>query len=137
MLGSSGVVNARSTLVLTPMIRGEPDMVGLFLGSPELLYLSSWISRTLVIYISLSEVYLPGKSVSCQIQGQSLERAHYRLCHSTMGFCGTVSGTYWLNKVIKFGGFLTVLGGEIENPDLQVEVWATPQNKKIVFSLQI
>jgi phage gp46-like protein len=40
-----------------------------------------------------------------------------------MSFCVTDSGTYWLNKVIKFGGFLTVLGGEMENPDLQVEVW--------------
>jgi len=42
-----------------PLIRGEPDMVGLLLGSRELLCLSSRISRTLVICSSLSELYLP------------------------------------------------------------------------------
>ena len=46
------------------------------------------------------------------------------------GFCGTSSGTSWLIKVIKFGGFLTTLEVRltlIESPDLQVEVWVKPQ----------
>jgi hypothetical protein len=69
---SSGVVIAPSASVLTPLIRGEPDMVGLLLGSRELLCLSSRISRTLVSCSSLSELSLPGESVSCQIQGGSV-----------------------------------------------------------------
>jgi hypothetical protein len=44
-------------------------MVGLLLGSRELLYLSSRISRTLVSCRSLSELSLPGESIRCQIQG--------------------------------------------------------------------
>ena len=47
-------------------------MEGLLLGSRELLYLSSRISRTLVSCSSLSELYLPGESVSCQLQGESV-----------------------------------------------------------------
>jgi len=47
-------------------------MVGLLLGSRELLYLSSRISRTLVSCSSLSELSLPGESISCQIQGESV-----------------------------------------------------------------
>ena len=43
---------------------------GLLLGSRELLCLSSQISRTLVSCSSLSELYLLGESVSCQMQGQ-------------------------------------------------------------------
>ena len=54
------------------MIRGEPDMEGLMLGSRELLCLSSRISRTLVSCSSLSELYLLGESVSYQIQGESV-----------------------------------------------------------------
>jgi hypothetical protein len=54
------------------MIRGEPDMEGLLLGSRELLCLSSRISRTLVSCSSLSELYFLGKSVSYQIQGESV-----------------------------------------------------------------
>ncbi len=50
---------------------GEPDMVGLLLGSRELLCLSSRISRILVSCNSLSELYLPGESVICQIQRES------------------------------------------------------------------
>ena len=60
---SSGVVIAPSATVLAPMIRGEPDMEGLLLGSRELLCLSSRISRTLVSCSSLSELYLLGESV--------------------------------------------------------------------------
>ena len=37
-----------------------------------------------------------------------LARTRCRLC--IMGFCGTISGTSWLSKVIKFGRFLTTLG---------------------------
>ena len=70
---TSGVVIAPSASTLAPMIRGEPDMVGLLLGSRELLYLSSRISRTLVSCSSLSELSLPGESVSCQIQGESVD----------------------------------------------------------------
>jgi hypothetical protein len=68
---SSGVVIAPSVSTLAPLIRGEPDMVGLLLGSRELLCLSSRISRTLVSCRSLSELYLTGESVSCQIQGNT------------------------------------------------------------------
>jgi hypothetical protein len=46
-------------------------MEGLLVGSPELLCLSSRISRTLVSCNSLSELYLLGESVSCQMQGES------------------------------------------------------------------
>jgi hypothetical protein len=69
---TSGVVIVPSVSTLTPLIRGEPDMVGLLLGSRELLYLSSRISRTLVSCSSLSELSLPGESVRCQIQGESV-----------------------------------------------------------------
>jgi hypothetical protein len=69
---SSGVVIAPSASTLVPLIRGQPDMVGLLLGSRELLYLSRRISRTLVIFNSLSEFSLPGESVICQIQGKPL-----------------------------------------------------------------
>ena len=68
-IASSRVVIAPSASVLAPMIRGEPDMEGLLLGSRELLCLSSRISRTLVSCSSLSELYLLGESVSCQMQG--------------------------------------------------------------------
>ena len=47
-------------------------MVGLLLGSREPLYLSSRISRTLVSCSSLSELSLPGESISYQIQGESV-----------------------------------------------------------------
>jgi hypothetical protein len=47
-------------------------MEGLLLGSRELLCLSSRISRTLVSCSSLSELYLLGESVSCQMQGESV-----------------------------------------------------------------
>jgi hypothetical protein len=49
-------------------------MEGLLFGSRELLYskLSSRISRTLVSYSSLSELYLLGESVSYQMQGESV-----------------------------------------------------------------
>ena len=57
---SSGVVIAPSASVPAPMIRGEPDMEGLLLGSRELLCLSSRISRTLVSCSSLSELYFGG-----------------------------------------------------------------------------
>jgi hypothetical protein len=70
--GSSGIIISPSTSVLAPVIRGEPDMAGLLLGSRELLCFSSRISRTLVSCSSLSELYLPGESVSCQIQGESV-----------------------------------------------------------------
>jgi hypothetical protein len=69
---SSGVVIAPSDSTLAPLIRGEPDMVGLLLGSREPLYLSSRISRTLVSCSSLSELSLPGESISYQIQGESV-----------------------------------------------------------------
>jgi hypothetical protein len=68
----SRVVIAPSASALAPMIGGEPDMEGLLLGSRELLCLSSRISRTLVSCSSLSELSLPGESVSCQIQGESV-----------------------------------------------------------------
>ena len=54
-----------------PIDQGGPDMVGLLLGSREPLYLSSQISRTLVSCSSLSELYLPRESASCQKQGES------------------------------------------------------------------
>ena len=66
------VVISPSASVLAPMIRGEPDMEGLLLGSRELLCLSSRISRTLVSCSSLSELNLLGESVSCQMQGESV-----------------------------------------------------------------
>jgi hypothetical protein len=69
---SSGVVIAPSASALAPLIRGEPDMVGLLLGSRELLCLSSRISRTLVRCISLSGLSLAGESIRCQIQGESV-----------------------------------------------------------------
>ena len=47
-------------------------MEGLLLGSRELLCLSSRISRTLVSCSSLSELYLLGESVNCQMQGESV-----------------------------------------------------------------
>ena len=72
IFGSSGVVISPSTSVLAPLIRGEPDMVGLLLGSREPLYLSSRISRTLVSCSSLSELSLPGESISYQIKGKSV-----------------------------------------------------------------
>ena len=72
MTYTSGVVIAPSALELAPVIRGEPDMVGLLLGSRELLRLSSRISRTLVGCSSLSELYLPGESTSCPTRGMSL-----------------------------------------------------------------
>ena len=68
---SSGVVIAPSTSVLAPLIRGEPDMVGLLLGSRELLCLFGRISGTLVCCSSLSELCLPRDSASCQMQGES------------------------------------------------------------------
>jgi hypothetical protein len=61
-----------ATSVLTPLIRGEPDMVGLLFGSRELLCLFDRISGTLVRYSSLSELCLPGESASCQIPGASV-----------------------------------------------------------------
>ena len=72
IFSSSRVVIAPSASVLAPMIRGEPDMEGLLLGSRELLCLYSRISRTLVICSSLSELFLPGESVNCQMQGESV-----------------------------------------------------------------
>jgi hypothetical protein len=47
-------------------------MVGLLLGSRELLCLFGRISRTLVSYSSLSELGLPGEVVSYQMQGESV-----------------------------------------------------------------
>ncbi len=82
IFSSSRVVIAPSASVLAPMIRGEPDMEGLLLGSRELLCLSSRISRTLVSCSSLSELYLLGESVNCQIQGNPWaggETSFYRL----------------------------------------------------------
>ena len=66
------IVIAPSTSVLAPVIRGEPDMVSLLLGSRELLCLVGRISRTLVRYRSLFELCLPGESVRCEIQGESV-----------------------------------------------------------------
>ncbi len=63
IFGRSGVVIAPSASVLAPLIRGEPDIVGLLLGSRELLWLSSRISRTLVSCSSLSELYLPAEGL--------------------------------------------------------------------------
>jgi hypothetical protein len=51
-----GVVIDPSTLVLDPLIRGEPDIEGLLLGSRELLSSFGRISGTLVRYSSLSEL---------------------------------------------------------------------------------
>jgi hypothetical protein len=56
IFGSSGVVIDPRPSVLAPMIRGEPDMEGLLLGSRELLCLSSRISRPLVSCSQLSEL---------------------------------------------------------------------------------
>ena len=72
IFGSSGVVIAPSASVLAPLIWREPGMVGLLLGSRELLCLSSRISRTLVSCSSLSELNLLGESVNYQIQGESV-----------------------------------------------------------------
>jgi hypothetical protein len=72
IFSSSRVVIDPSASVLAPMIRGEPDMEGLLLGSRELLCLSSQISRTLVSCSSLSKLYLLGESVNCQMQGESV-----------------------------------------------------------------
>jgi hypothetical protein len=62
----------------------------------ELLYLSSRISRTLVRCSSLSEISLPGESVSCQIQGESVGWwSNIILSHNTTGgfFRGSRYGT--------------------------------------------
>ena len=47
-------------------------MLGLLLGPLELLCLFGWISGTSLRYSSLSELCLPGKSASCQMQGKSV-----------------------------------------------------------------
>jgi hypothetical protein len=54
--------NCPQSSVLAPMIRGEPGMVGLLLGSRELLCFCLVGSRE-------RELYLLGESVSCPIQG--------------------------------------------------------------------
>ena len=72
MVCTSGVVIVPSASTLAPLIRGEPDMVGLLLGSRELLCLCGRTSRTLVCCRSLPELCLPGESASCQIQGESV-----------------------------------------------------------------
>ena len=90
---SSRVVIAPSASVLAPMIRGEPDMEGLLLGSRELLCLSSRISRTLVSCSSLSELYLLGESVSCQMQGELWAggvTSFYRLANVVADYQGTM-----------------------------------------------
>ena len=56
----------------SPLIRGKTDMVGLLLGSRELLCLFGRISGTFLLYNSLSELCLPGESASCQMQGKSV-----------------------------------------------------------------
>jgi hypothetical protein len=69
---SSRVVIAPSASVMVPVIRGEQDMVGLLLGSRELLCLFGRISRTLVSCSSLSEFGFPGESARYQMQGESV-----------------------------------------------------------------
>jgi hypothetical protein len=63
--------------ILVPVIKGEPDMVGLvetdMVGSRDFLCLFGRISRTLVIFNALSELGLPGESMSYQIQGESVD----------------------------------------------------------------
>jgi hypothetical protein len=105
---SSGVVIAPSASTLAPLIRGEPDMVGLLLGSREPLYLSSRISRTLVSCSSLSELSLPGESISYQIQGECVG-------------CGVTS----FYRLARRGGFSEGLGTSrrrrvIQGPTRQV-----------------
>ena len=58
--------------VLTSSLNNKSASERLLLGSREPLYLSSRISRTLVSCSSLSELSLPGESISYQIQGESV-----------------------------------------------------------------
>jgi hypothetical protein len=89
------------------MIRGEPDMVGLLLGSQELLCLSSRISRTLVSCYSLSELYLTGESVICPLQGESVDWWSNTMLSSTRHVVVTWQGfdtprcCHLLSKVIR------------------------------------
>jgi hypothetical protein len=75
-----------------PNIRKEPDMVGLLLGSRELLCLSCRISRSFVNCSSLSESYLPGESANYRILGESVvsvvEYHHFFFPHKTGCFSG-------------------------------------------------
>ena len=69
---SSGVVIAPSTSVLAPLIRGEPGMEGLLLGSRELLYSFGRLSGTLVRYSSLSELAGRGNPRTVECRGNPL-----------------------------------------------------------------
>jgi hypothetical protein len=82
---------APSTSVLAPLIRGEPDMVGLLLGFRELLRFFGWISRTFVSYSSLSELCFPWESAICLMQVESV------------GWCGNIIFLFTRRDVFQEG----------------------------------